>query len=158
MSPFLAGALGALAVIVTLRLLRRAVWFGRMRRWRQGGRPPLRLLFRRLRTRPEQEEVLARELDALLREGGALRDDWRGARRELADLFTAEALDAAALSAALDRRMAKVGEARARAEAALARVHAALDPGQRVQLAALLAHGPGGWRHGCGPRRGPSPA
>ena len=149
MSPFVSGALGALALVVALRLLRRAFFFGRLRRWRHGGRPPLRFLFRRLGTRPEQEQVISAELETLFQEGGALRDDWRGARAELAALFSAEALDAAALSAALDRRMAKVGEVRARAEAALARVHAALDPAQRTQLAAMLARGPHG-RGGCG--------
>jgi len=156
MSPFVSGALGALAVIVTLRVLRGAFFFGRMRRWRQGGRPPLRFLFRRLGTRPEQEQVISKELDALFQEGGALRDDMREGRAELAALFSAEALDAAALSAALDRRMAKVGEVRLRAEAALARVHAALDPAQRAQLAAMLTRGPGGMhrRGGCGGRHG----
>lgn len=150
MSPFVSGALGALAVLVALRLLRRAFLFGRVRRWRRGGRPPLRFLFRRLGTRPEQEQVISTELEALFQEGGALRDDWRGAREELAALFSAEALDAASLSAALDRRMARVSEVRARAEAALARVHAALDPAQRAQLAAMLVRGPRGRHGGCG--------
>jgi uncharacterized membrane protein len=113
---------------------------------------PLRHLSRRLGLRPEQEQVLSAEVDALFREGGALRDDWRGSREELAALFSAEALDAAALSAALDERMAKLGEVRARAEAALARVHAALDPAQRARLAALMVSGPGHHRRhgGCG--------
>lgn len=150
MSPFVSGALGALAVIVALRVLRRALFFGRMRRWRRGGRLPLRHLSRRLGLRPEQEQVLSEEVDALFREGGALRDDWRGSREELAALFSAEALDAAALSAALDRRMAKVGEVRARAEAALARVHAALDPAQRARLAELVLSGGHRRGHGCG--------
>jgi hypothetical protein len=48
--------------------------------------------------------------------------------------------------------MAKLGEVRARAEAALARVHAALDPAQRARLAALMVSGPGHHRRhgGCG--------
>ncbi len=147
MSPFVSGALGALALIVTLRLVRRAFFFGRLRRWRRGGRLPLRHLSRRLGLRPDQEQLLSEEVDALFREGGALRDDWRGARGELAALFSAEALDAAALSAALDQRMARLGEVRARAEAALARIHAALDPAQRARLAELMVSGPG-HRHG----------
>jgi len=150
MSPFVSGALGALAVILALGALRRAFWFRRLRRWRRGGPPPLRFLFARLRTRPEQEAVIAAEAEALFQEGGALRDDWREARGELSALFSAEAFDATTASAALDARLARLGQVRTRFTEALGRVHAALDPSQRAQLAAMLARGPGRHGHGGG--------
>lgn len=146
MSPFLAGALGALALVVTLGALRRVLWFRRLRRWRAGGPLPLGRLFARLGTRPEQEAVLSEEADALWRELGALREDGRAARQDLADLFSREALDAAEVSAALDRRLARLQEVRARVAGGLARVHATLDAGQRARLAALVRHGPGSHR------------
>lgn len=146
MSPFLAGALGALALLLTLGALRRVLWFRRLRRWRAGGTLPLRRLFARLGTRPEQEAVLSEEAGALWRELGALRDDGRAAREELAELFSREALDAAEVSAALDQRLARLQAVRARVAEGLARVHATLDAGQRARLVALVRHGPGGHR------------
>jgi hypothetical protein len=149
MSPFLAGALGALALILTFRAVRRLVWFRRLRRWRTGGPVPLRRLFARLGIRPEQEPILSAEVEALWREAAGLREDGRAARTELADLFSAEALDAAAVSAALDRRLARLETLRTRAAEALARVHATLDPEQRARLVALVRHG-GHRRHAHG--------
>jgi uncharacterized membrane protein len=145
MSPFLAGALGALALVLTLGVARRVFWFRRLRRWRAGGALPLRHLFARLGVRPEQEPVLSAEAEALWREAAGLREDGRAAREELAGLFSAEALDAAAVSAALDRRLVRIGALRTRLAEALARVHATLDPEQRARLAALVRHG--GFRH-----------
>ncbi|HET9553060.1 MAG TPA: periplasmic heavy metal sensor [Anaeromyxobacteraceae bacterium] len=153
MSPFLSGALGALAVVLTLAAVRRVLWFRRLHRWRRGGPAPLRFLFARLHTTPEQEAVISAEADALFLEGSALRDDWHAARAELAALFSAETLDAAKVSAALDERLGRLDALRARAAEALARVHAALRPEQRVALASLLERGPHG-RHGCGHHRG----
>jgi len=146
MSPILAGALGALALVVTLGALRRVLWFRRLRRWRAGGPLPLRRLFARLGTRPEQEAVLTEEATALWRELGALRDDGRAARQELGELFSHQALDAAEVSAALDQRLARLQAVRARVAEGLARVHATLDAGQRERLLALVRHGPGGHR------------
>jgi uncharacterized membrane protein len=152
MSPFVSGALGAIAILFALGLLRRLFWFRRLRRWHRGGSPPLRRLFARLHTTPAQEKVISAEAEAVFREGGQLREDWQAARAELADLFSAQAFDAAAFTAALDRRLTHLGEVRARAAEALARVHATLDAEQRTALAALLRRGPG-HRHGhagCG--------
>jgi heavy-metal resistance protein len=146
MSPFLSGALGALALVVTLGALRRVLWFRRLRRWRAGGPLPLRRLFARLGTRPEQEAVLSAEAEVLWRELGALREDGRAARQELAELFSHEALDAAEVSAALDRRLEHLQALRTEVAAGLARVHATLDAGQRARLVALVRHGPGGHR------------
>jgi Spy/CpxP family protein refolding chaperone len=150
MSPFVSGALGALAVVLTLAALRRVLWFRRLHRWHRGGPAPLRFLFARLHTTPEQEQVISAEADALFREGSALRDDLHTARGELAALFSAEALDAAKVSAALDERLSRLAGLRTRAAEALARIHAVLDPQQRLVLASLVERGPRG-RHGrCG--------
>jgi len=154
MSSFAWGALGALAVLFFLGAVRRAFWHRRLRRWRGRGRGSyaLRFLSARLGARPEQERVLSSEAEALAAELHALRDDLFGARSELADLVAGPSLDAAAVAAALERRTEKLAQLRARLADALARVHAALDPEQRLRLAEVLRHGPRGphghrWSH-----------
>jgi len=143
MSPFLAGALGALALVVTLGALRRVLWHRRLRRWRSGGPLPLRRLFAWLGARPEQEAVLAEVAEALRQDATALQAEGRVAREVLAELFALDALDQARVGAALDRGLGKVNELSVRLAASLARVHATLDAGQRARVAALLRHGPG---------------
>lgn len=147
MSPFLSGVLGALAVLFTVAVLRRLFWIGRIHR--SGGRPfPLRYLFRRLRTRPEQEQVISAEADALVSEVRALRADLRSVRDELADLLAAPSADAAAVQAAIDARIARLAAIRSRLAQAVARIHATLDPAQRATLATLVREG----AHGHGRR------
>jgi uncharacterized membrane protein len=150
MSPYLAGALGALTLLVVLKGARRLLWLSRLRRWRAGGPLPLRRLFARLRVRPDQEAVLSAEAEALWREAAALREDGRGARQEVAALFSADALDAAAVSAALDARLARLGTLRTRLAEGVARVHATLDAEQRQRLVALVRYGPRQGRHARG--------
>jgi uncharacterized membrane protein len=150
MSPYLAGALGALVLLLALGAARRLLWLGRLRRWRAGGPLPLRRLFARLGVRPEQEPALAAEMAALWQEAARLRDDGRGVREELASLFSGETLDAAAVSAALDARLARLTALRTRLAEGLARVHATLDAGQRQRLVALVRHRPHHGRHAHG--------
>jgi Spy/CpxP family protein refolding chaperone len=148
MSPFLSGALGALAVLFTVGILRRIVWMRRLHRFH--GRPyPLRFLFRRLRTRPEQEQVISAEADALFSELRALRADVHGVRDEVADLLSAPATDAAAVQAAIDARIARLAALRTRLAEAVARIHAALDPQQRTALATLVREGGHRHHHRC---------
>ncbi|HSN15155.1 MAG TPA: periplasmic heavy metal sensor [Anaeromyxobacteraceae bacterium] len=145
MSPFLSGALGALAVLLTVGFLKRIVWMRRLHRFH--GRPhALRFLFRRLRTRPEQEQVISGEAEALFSEVRALRTDVHGVRDEVADLLSAPATDVAAVQAAIDARIARLAALRARLAEAVARIHATLDPQQRTALAALVREG-GHHRH-----------
>ena len=151
MSPFLAGALGALTLLVLARIVRRAFWFAHLHRFRHGGPLPVKRLARRLDLRPEQADLLSKELSTLWSEASALRHHARGVPAELAALFSAETLDAAAVSAALDERLARLGALRAKAVEALGRLHASLDAGQRERLVALLQRGPGRHGHGrCG--------
>jgi uncharacterized membrane protein len=141
MSPFVSGALGAVTILLLAGLLRRAAWHRRFRRG-PGRGWMLRRLFRRLRTRPEQEQVLAAEAEALTAELRAFREDAWSLRTEVADLLAGPALDPATLSAALDARLQKVQALKARLAEGVARIHAALDPAQRAQLATLLRCGP----------------
>ena len=150
MSPFLAGALGALALVVTLGVARRLVWFRRIRRWRAGGPLPVRHLAARLKLRPDQEGVLTTQLEALWGEASQLKADGRALREDLAALLSAESLDAAQVSATLDARLGRLDALRARLAEGLARVHATLDAEQRTRVAALVRSGPGLRRHGHG--------
>lgn len=143
MSPVLSGALGALAVLFAAGLLRRAVGSCHAHGLHgRGRRMPLRFLYRRLRTRPDQEKVISGEAEALAEEVRSLRADLRSVRDELADLLAAPTLDAAAIQAAVDARLARIGAIRTRLTAALTTLHATLDPAQRATLAELIRHGP----------------
>ena len=144
MTAFLSGAAGALAVLFLAALVRRALW----RRWRRGGRFGARHVLRRIGARPEQERAVLAETDALAEALHALRGDARGLRQDLADLIAAPAVDPARVAAALDARLARARELRARFAEALSRIHATLDPEQRAQLAELVRSGPRG--RGCG--------
>jgi hypothetical protein len=144
MNAFLSGAAGALAVLFLAALTRRALW----RRWRRGGRFGAHFVLRRIGARPEQERAVLAETDAL---GAALRDlrgDALGLREDLAELIVSPALDPGRVAAALDARLAKARELRARFAEALPRIHAMLEPDQRARLAELVRHG--GRQHGCG--------
>jgi uncharacterized membrane protein len=143
MSSFAWGALGALAVFVTAGVLRRVFWVARIRRWHGRGPAGVRFVAARIRATPEQEKVLATEAAALGEVFAAFRADAWSLRSELSALLSAEVLDAAALSSALDRGMARAGEVRTRLEQALLRVHRAIGPAQRAELANLVRGGHG---------------
>lgn len=116
----------------------------------------LRLLSERLEATPAQE----REIDAAISDFRAVakdaRDGLRAARENVARGFEGDSIDEIALgeaTVAFDTQSAKVKEA---FEAALRRIHAALDPEQRRTFAELLASGPSSlWRRpeGFGPYR-----
>ena len=146
MSPFVSGVLGALAALVAVALLRRAFWALHLHRRHR--RFPLRFLYRRLGTRPEQEQVISAEADTLAGELRALRADARSVREELADLLQAPAVDAGAVQAAIDARLSKLTALRERVAQTISRVHATLDPDQRATLSELIRRG-GHRRHRC---------
>jgi len=148
MTPFVSGALGALAVLFLAAALRRAAW----RRIRRHGPARLGRLLRRIGARPEQERAVRAEAEALSEAFLALRGDARALRGDLADLLAAPALEPARVGAVLDARLARAEALRVRFAEAVARVHAALDPAQREALAALVREGP--HRRGCGGMRG----
>lgn len=152
MSSFVSGALGALTVLVAAGIARRAAWH----RWRRhGGRFGARRVLRRIGATPEQERAVLAETDALAEVLGALRRDAGALRGDLAELLASPSLDPARVGAALDARLSRAGELRARLAEAVARIHAALGPEQRARLAALVREGP----HGrCGRHRHAAPA
>lgn len=151
MNAFLSGALGALGVLVTLALVgwlfRRVAW----RRFRRRGPSGVARVLRRIGARPEQERAVLAETDALVELLRALGADARALRADLADLLAAPSLDAARVGAALDGRLGRIEEARARFAETVARVHGLLDPSQRERLAELVRWGP---RGSCGRFRG----
>lgn len=148
MTPFVSGALGALAVLSLAAIARRAAW----RRLRRRGPARLGWLFRRIGARPEQERAIRAEMDALSEAFLAMRGDARALRGDLADLLAAPDLDAARVTSALDARLARTETLRARVAEAVARIHAVLEPRQREALAAMVRYGP--HRGGCGRMRG----
>jgi len=144
MSPFVSGVLGAVTFLLLAGLVRRVLWRGRSFF--------LHRVFRRLGTRPEQEQVVMTEADALAAEIRDLRGDAFALREELAELVAGPSLDATAVVRALQVRLARLDAIRPLVAEALARVHSVLEPPQRQELAALLRHGPSGLRrrpHHC---------
>ena len=130
MSPFVSGALGAAAFLLLAGVVRRAVWHRRFHH--HGGHRRrafmLRHLFRRLGTRPEQEQVVTAEADAIAAALRDLRQDAAALREDVAALLAAPALDADAVRAALEKRLARAEGLKGRLAEGIARVHAALDP------------------------------
>jgi len=137
MNGVLLGVLLALALLALLRGLRVLAW----RRGRHGA-PGRRLLARRLLRRldatPEQERLFLAELDALREAMREAREGLSASRDELARALEADALDRAALDALGARQVERVEAVRRLASDGLARIHAALDAGQRRRLAELL--------------------
>ena len=142
MSPFVSGILGAVTVLLVAGLVRRALWHRRFRGFRRRGSWFLHRIYRRLGTRPEQEKVVYGEVHAVAKELRGLREDAWALRAEVADLVAGPSLDAAAVARALEARLARLDAVKTRLAEALARIHAALEPTQRAELAAILRRGP----------------
>lgn len=116
------------------------------RRW------ALRALYQRLGTTPGQERVIEEAVDELDRKGRALRDELFRSRADVAKAMRAEHFDTAAVREAMDRQQALVDELKSAAVASFQKVHEALNPEQRKQVADLFEFGPGRFAaHGCGP-------
>jgi len=136
MNPIVASVLITLGVLAALRLLR---GLALRRHFRRHGRSFMaRRLLRRIDATPEQERLLLEELEALRATLQGLRQGLLASRQDLARALEAEALDAAALEALLAPSLRRIEEVRTQAARALARLHAALAPAQRLQLAAAL--------------------
>lgn len=120
----------------------------RMRRFRRGhgrararGRGPIRWLFRRLDTAPDQEVELRAVLKDLESEVRRFGDALRGSREELALLLRADELDDEALESLKESHAPALARLVETFKAAFERVHETLDPEQRDQLAAWMARG-----------------
>jgi hypothetical protein len=108
-----------------------------------GGRGRLRWLFERMDTSPGQEKVIAEAADALRGTMRGWHDDVERVRSDVARSIRGEAFDAGALEEAFARIEGRMGTVRETLRGQAARVHEALDPRQRAELADMLA---AGWR------------
>jgi Spy/CpxP family protein refolding chaperone len=102
-------------------------------------------LLARLQTTPEQEQVLSQAREQLQPVLSRLREEQPLTREQAARSVEAELFDAAALQQRFAQHAALLEELQRTALDALARVHAALEPAQRRELATVLAGS-------CGPR------
>lgn len=149
MNTVVTSVLVTLGVLAALRLLRAFAF--RHHLHRRGRGFMARRLLRRIDATPEQERLFLEELEALR---GALRGVREGAfasRERIAQVLEAEALDAQALDALFATSLQRLEEVRARAAQSLSRLHAALAPAQRLQLATMLRSpaGFGAHHHHC---------
>jgi Spy/CpxP family protein refolding chaperone len=160
--------IGTLSLVGLLKVWRGRGWYGGRRlgggprRWMQ------RRLFERLDTTPGQEKVFDAVLDDVEQKAWAARDQFRGARGAYARAVRGEHFDGAAVSEAFDAQQAAVEELKKSVREAMAKVHEALRPEQRAELAQLIEFGPhgrwhghsghrhGGWREARGGPSGPA--
>lgn len=157
MFGFFIGTICLLGLIAVLRRGRRGChgWHGghhHRHHHRGGQRHMLRFLFERLDTTPGQEKEIRGAIDDLFEEGRGLRREGRSSRDDVAKLLRTESLDETILGELFARHDERLRDMQKAFADALGRIHQALDPEQRAQLASLLEsdHGPG---HG-GPYRG----
>jgi Spy/CpxP family protein refolding chaperone len=142
--------IGTLSLVGLLRLWRGRGWHGRG----MGGRGPRRWmqrrLFERLDTTPGQEKVFDAVLDEVEQKAWAARDQFRSARASYARAMKGEHFDGAAVGEAFDAQQAAVEDLKRSVKEGMAKVHEALRPEQRAQLAELIEFGPRGLSgHGC---------
>ena len=123
---------------------------GRHGRWSWRGR--MRWLFERLDTSPGQEKVIVQAADELTEAFEKMRDEFSVTRAAMARSLRGETFDAASLREMDAKHDALLENMRKTLRTSLSRVHEALDPKQRRELADMLEHGWGyGWRgHGYG--------
>ena len=136
-----------------LYTLRRGRWHphgGRGGRWSWRGR--MRWLFERLDTSPGQEKVLVQAADDLTEAFEKMRDEMSAARAAMARSLRGESFDAAALREMDARHDELIDNLRKTVRTSMSKIHEALDPKQRRELADMLEHGWGyGYRRGgCG--------
>ena len=125
-----------------LRRARRYAWraaAGGRGRWSWRG--PMRWVFERLDTSPGQEKVLVQAAEDVSEAASKLRDLWGDTRAGWAKSLRGEAFDAAALRELDAQQDARIEELRKTIHASLGRIHEALDPKQRQELADLIERG-----------------
>lgn len=154
MFGFIIGFASLFGLIAVLRGARRrnchGRGFGRGEHHHEGGgrgpRGALRFLFRKLDTTSGQEKEIKAAVEELFTAGKALREESRKSRDDVATLLRTETLDETVLGGLFSRHDDRLRELQKAFADALGRVHQALDPAQREQLAKLLEsgeHGPG---------------
>lgn len=133
------------ALFSVRRARRYASWRGGPGRWSPRG--PLRHVFERLDTSPGQEKVLVQAAEDVGQAAEKLRGLWGDTRSAWAQALRGEHFDGASLREQDAKQDALVDELRKTIHASLAKVHEALDPRQRLELADLLERGWGSSRH-----------
>jgi hypothetical protein len=114
----------------------------------------LRGLFQRLDTTPGQEKVITQALGELRERGREGRDVLHATGEHAARAFRGERFDEGAMAEAFTRQDAALETMQKALFEALAKVHEALDPRQRREVAEMLERGPRAWsRWGGGPYR-----
>ncbi len=134
-----------LSVLITLAILGLFRLGHRLGRRHLHARAPAlmtRRLARRLGATPEQQRVLAAEMEALRLAIDELRGGLLGSREDLARVLAGERLDPSAMDALAARAASRLDALRARLVASLSRVHGALEAPQRQALADLIRSGP----------------
>jgi Spy/CpxP family protein refolding chaperone len=158
MFGFIMGTVCLLALAATLRHHYGYAWscghggmYERVGRGPFGGRQQrqrwmLRRVFEQLDTTPGQEKVIVKHVDGWLDQAATGRRELADVRRQVAQALSADVLDEATLSAALQRVDDMLAKAKLDLAQALTEIHASLDPQQRRDLADLLSYGPRGRR------------
>ena len=114
--------------------------FGRFRRgW--GWRSRLWDMFEYLDTSPGQEKVIRAEIAKLMDEAHGAKRAWRRSADHLARAMSTESFDESSVDQAFEAQDASLRELRQSVKAAMARIHDALDPGQRERLAEIFGDG-----------------
>jgi uncharacterized membrane protein len=122
-------------------------------RWGGGPRSMLWAVLAGLDLTPAQDKLVRSEVDRLRGRKGALAEEARSARGDMAAAIGGEEFDEESLAGMFVRQDDLMRELRGDLAGALGRIHAALDPEQRERLAELIAKGPGVMRGGGGPYR-----
>jgi Spy/CpxP family protein refolding chaperone len=121
--------------------------------WHGGGhrRWMLRRLFYRLDTTPGQEKVIEEAFDELHAKREKLWGELRQTKSDLSGAFRGETFDEAKLRTAFERHDALLEELRTAGVEAAKKVHEALRPEQRREVAELIEYGAHGGGYGrCG--------
>ncbi|ADO73783.1 Spy/CpxP family protein refolding chaperone [Stigmatella aurantiaca] len=108
-------------------------------RW--GWRGRMRWVFQRLDTSPGQEKVFVQAADDVSEAFGKLRGELSATRAAMARALRGEQFDSATLQELNARQDALMAEMREVLRTSMARIHEALDPRQRRELADLIEHG-----------------
>ena len=149
MVGFVVGTAAAVVLLALVRVFRRR---------RHGDGPAgrrqwmLRRLQRLLDTTPGQEKALDQTVEELERSWMAMGEELRKSRVDLAGAMRAEHPDSSVMKEGFFRQDAALEELRRSLLQGVQRIHQALQPEQRRQLAELLEYGPR--RAHCGGRAG----
>ncbi|ATB41624.1 hypothetical protein CYFUS_007091 [Cystobacter fuscus] len=146
MFGYIFGAACLAGALFTVRRARRyASWRGGPGPWSPRGR--MRHVFERLDTSPGQEKILVQAVEDVIQAAEKLRGLWGDTRSAWAQSLRGEHFDGASLREQDAKQDALVDELRKTIQASLAKVHEALDPRQRRELADLVERGWGFSHH-----------